>query len=72
MVEMAAIENLSNAIITQAALDYRSALRKLRKKPDDAKALSTKEEIEKFFHSSWFALLSRADGDYIIEQIRME
>ena len=39
-----AMENLLNAVVAQAAKDYRSACKKLRKKPEDKKALQLKQE----------------------------
>lgn len=61
-VEIDPYEELANAIIIRAADDYR-------------KALSAKEKgkiisLEKFFLSDWFRILSRADGQYIIDKIK--
>ncbi len=72
MQEMTAIENIANAIVICAAKDYRRALRRLKKDPENKKALSCKAEVEEFFHSGWFTLLTHADGDYILEQLRLE
>lgn len=46
-------ENLINAIILQAVKDYRDALKRLKKKPQNTDAMSTAMEIERFFHSAW-------------------
>ena len=72
MQEMTAIENIANAIVICAAKDYRRALRRLKKDLENKKALSCKTEVEEFFHSGWFTLLTHADGDYILEQLRLE
>lgn len=72
MQDMTAIENIANAIVICAAKDYRRALRRLKKDPENEKALSCKAEVEEFFHSGWFTLLTHADGDYILEQLRLE
>ena len=72
MQDMTAIENIANAIVICAAKDYRRALRRLKKDPENKKALSCKAEVEEFFHSGWFTLLTHADGDYILEQLRLE
>lgn len=72
MQDMTVIENIANAIVIRAAKDYRRALRRLKKDPENEKALSCKAEVEEFFQSGWFTLLTHADGDYILEQLRLE
>ncbi len=47
-------ENLANAIILQAAKDYRMALKCLKANPKNRTALADKDEIERFFRSQWF------------------
>ena len=54
-------ENLANAIILRAVEDYRLT--------DNEKEL---EEIEDFFHSDWFAILTRLDPDLLIKKLRKE
>ena len=54
-------ENLANAIILQAAKDYRLA--------DDEQQL---QEIERFFRSSWFGVLSKVDPEFLIKELRKE
>jgi len=54
-------ENLANAIILRAVEDYRLT--------DNEKEL---EEIERFFHSDWFATLTRLDPDLLIKKLRKE
>ena len=51
-------EKLANAIIIQAAKDYRAALRRLRRKPGNKDAQNEKESIERFFRSDWFRALA--------------
>ena len=63
---------LAEAIILQAVKDYRSALRKQKKNPDDGKASATIREIEKFFRSSWYKTLTDLDPDYLIYRLRKE
>lgn len=67
-----AYEALANAIIVQAALDYRTARRRLRKHPGNEDALRMKREVEQFFVSGWFELLSDADGQVILERLKGE
>ena len=48
---------LANAIIVQAAKDYRKALRQLRRNPRYETARNEKNDVERFFHSEWFHYL---------------
>lgn len=54
-------ENLANAIILQAVKDYRLT--------DDEQEL---QEIERFFRSGWFSVLSKVDPEYLIKELRKE
>ena len=68
---MTGYQALANGIIEQAGKDYRAALKTLRRHPDKA-AMATAMEVECFFHSSWFAVLTDIDPDYLIERLRKE
>ena len=63
-------ENLANAIILQAAKDYRMALKCLKAK--NRTALADKDEIERFFRSQWFTVLTSVDGEMLIRSLTME
>ena len=65
-------ENLANAIIIVAADDYRKARKKLFKNPDDWKAQSTVKEVERFFMSKWYEVLTTVEGRYIINRLKAE
>lgn len=65
-------EALANAIVKQAAQDYREALKMLRKHPDSKAAMETAMEVEEFFHSPWYAQLTNIDPDYLTERLRKE
>ena len=54
-------EELANAIILQAVKDYRLT--------DDEQELA---EIERFFRSGWFGVLSKVDPEYLIRNLRKE
>ena len=54
-------ENLAQAIILQAIKDYRLT--------DDESELA---EIERFFRSGWFGVLSKVDPEYLIKKLRKE
>lgn len=63
---------LANAVIRQAAKDYRDALRMLRRRPTDGRALMVKRDSEKFFKSGWFMQLTNINGVWLMEAIRKE
>ena len=65
-------EELANAIVEQAAKDYREIRRKLRKNPNDMTARGQMGEVVRFFHSRWFGILTDANPDYILEQLKEE
>lgn len=61
---MEGYKELANAIILQASKDYRKAL-----KYDER---GRKREIEKFFRSEWFAILTNISGEMLIQKLRAE
>lgn len=61
MEDMTPYENLANAIILKAVKDYRRASSK-----------RTMEEIERFFRSGWFQVLTKIDGEMLIRELRKE
>lgn len=69
-VEKLDYERLAEQIIIRAAKDYRNALKRLFRHPENPTALATKEEIEMFFRSEWFQLLSDIDPNVLIEGIK--
>lgn len=60
---------LANAIIVQAAKDYRKALRQLRRNPRYETARNEKNDVERFFHSEWFHYLTNVDPDYLLDYL---
>ena len=65
-------ENLANAIILRAVVDYRSALGVLRYSPNDKDATISKNDIERFFRSGWFSLLTNVDPEMLINRLGKE
>jgi hypothetical protein len=63
-------ENLANAIVEQAAKDYVDALRRIKKNPRNKAAMGEAMELENFFHSGWYGLLTKVDPDYLIRRLR--
>lgn len=54
-------EDLANAIILQAVKDYR--------RTNNKRAL---EELERFFLSDWFSVLTSIDGSRLLQELRKE
>jgi len=65
-------ENLANAIILQAVKDYRMALKCLRANPKNRTARADKDELDRFFRSQWFTVLTSVDGEMLIRSLNME
>lgn len=63
---------LANTIVKQAAQDYLAALKTLRRHPDSKAAMAEAMEIECFFHSPWYGVLTQVDPDYLIDRLRKE
>lgn len=65
-------EKLANAIVLQAVSDYRRTLRKVKKNPNNREAIDGALQIEMFFRSEWYQVLTSVDGEYLIEKLREE
>ena len=65
-------ERLANAIVLQAVSDYRVALKKIKAHPKNREAISEALEIEKFFRSGWYSILTDVDGEYLIRRLQEE
>lgn len=57
-------KELANAIILQAAKDYRKALK--------YDARGRKREIERFFRSEYFSTLTNISGEMLIQKLKAE
>lgn len=78
-----AYQELANAVVLQAAKDYRCALRYLAKHPtakglDDEerkrfwRARARRQEVERFFKSGWFSELTTISGEKLMVQLKEE
>ena len=65
-------ERLANAIILQAVIDYRVALKKIKANPRNKEAINEALQIEKFFRSGWYSVLTSVDGEYLIKRLQEE
>lgn len=64
--------NLASAIVLMAAKDYRSALKRLKGRPEDERAMAKRLEIEEFFFSDEFQLLSNLEPELLISKLHEE
>lgn len=65
-------EELGNAVVVQAADDYRAAVMRLRMFPRDEVARRMMKDAEEFFHSPRFSMFSSADPIAIFKQLQKE
>ena len=65
-----AYENLANAIIVQAAEDYRAALKKIKAHPKNKDAIDEALQVERFFRSGWYQRLTNVDGEFLIRKLQ--
>lgn len=63
---------LANAIVIQAAKDYRKALKTLKRYPRYEPAKAVVAEVEEFFRSDWYRMLTSVDADMLMRKIRRE
>ena len=64
--------DLAGAIILRAVEDYRHTNNQLRAKPEDTRLQTRKAEIEEFFRSSWFQVLTDLNGKQLLHQLQAE
>ena len=65
-------EILANAIVEQAAKDYRWARTALIKDPENGAAAQMRSDTERFLRSAWFGQLMRIDGEWLLEKLEGE
>ena len=65
-------EILANAIVEQAAKDYRWARAALAKDPENVAAAAMRSDTERFFHSAWFGQLTSINGEWLLQQLEGE
>lgn len=63
---------LANAIVVQAAYDWRAAQKRLQANPYELHSLRVVKEIEKFFRSDWYKVLSKIKGDELLSRLQLE
>lgn len=65
-------QRLANAVIIEAAKDFRAAYRRMKRFPNDTRAQAEVREITKFFCSERFEVLSDADGPMLLRRMMEE
>ena len=65
-------ECLANAIILQAVDDWREAMKRLWKNPNNKSAQSDRNECERFFLSEWFMVLTKVEGETVLSRLKAE
>lgn len=65
-------EELAQAIILLAAKDYRKTIKRLAKNPCTPKLMRRKKDLEAFFLSSRFAVLTSLDGRRLLLRLQAE
>lgn len=71
MKEIKSYQRLANGVILQAVADYRKALRGKLVIPGQSPERTIKE-LESFFKSEWFRMLSKIDGETLMNKIKGE
>ena len=69
---MSGYQALANAIIIQAAKDFKAAYKRMKRFPKDSRAQDEVRDITKFFCSQWFEMLSDVDGPTLLRKIKDE
>lgn len=65
-------QNLADAIILQAVKDYRHVLRRYAAYPHNSEVNRQRHELETFFRSGWFEMLTDLDGEILLEKLQAE
>lgn len=66
-------QKLANAIVEQAVDDYRKARARLKANPMTADRADCEiRQLERFFRSSWFEVLTDVDGRTVLARLRKE
>lgn len=65
-------ENLANAIVLAAVDDYREVLQRWQQFPEKQAYIAEKRELERFFRSGWFSILTNINPEVLMEQLIQE
>lgn len=62
-------ESLANAIILSAVEDYRETLKRCRLHPNKESYRQNRQDLEQFFRSGWFGVLTKLDAETLIRKL---
>ena len=65
-------ENLANAIVLQAVKDYREVLARAASHSAKDCYRRSKDDLERFFRSGWFGVLTNLDPELLIGRLKQE
>ena len=66
-------QKLANAIVEQAVKDYRTAQARVKAHPESADHAKVEvRQLERFFRSSWFEVLTDVDGRLVLSRLKKE
>ena len=66
-------QKLANAIVEQAVKDFRIAQARVKANPQNADhAKAEVSQLEHFFRSQWFEVLTNVDGCLVLSRLRKE
>lgn len=69
---MSNYEELANAIVVQAVVDYRGATKRLAKHPFDKMQKHMQREVLRFFRSDWYSVLTSLNPEVLIAKLNKE
>ena len=67
---MSPYQAIANAVVEQAAKDYRQALLKQKKEPNMPEHAARVRDLERFFRSDWYGVLTGLDGECLMASMR--
>ena len=65
-------QDLASAVVVQAAKDYRRALKRLVKFPSNHNTKQEIKQLEAFFRSDYYQLLTSLDGELLMDKLKQE
>ena len=65
-------KRLANEVVLQAVKDYRSVLRKLRWSKKQEKAWNQMKQIETFFKSKYYGMLTELNSENLMKKLKEE
>ncbi len=61
---------LANAIVELAVIDYKKALKQHYRFPENPEHAREFADLERFFRSGWYGMLTDLDGEYLMAGVR--